>query len=354
MIIWFVAVGVMLGCGLSEIIWLAIDLLISPDQLSLLILLSSAAVLLLIAREMFSLARIFPTDVRNTDDERLRSIVMELSRRMRVDPPVVRVEDIAGALSSPWRKGFMILIPSSFLNLEEEELRAIIAHEMVHLKLDMDSRTAEILKPKFLKLSILSLLLNYLPLLVHLLSYSPLRSFYISLFGYLTSFFLLLLSLNIIIEPDVRTVAFREARADFIASLYAGGIWLKRALSKVYSVNCERMDQYRISEICSPKLGMRDLILPPVDRHPSPRERAFIADLADRMSSEGLRVSGVDERDLLRAFEAGRLDLALKALELVRRKGVISAGDLMEMRPEEIFSLLVLLDMRGLLKLNGI
>jgi hypothetical protein len=93
-----------------------------------------------------------------------------------------------------------------------------------------------------------------------------------------------------------------------------------------------------------------------MERHPEVNDRAFITHLADALLTEGLRVSKVlDERSLLkvllRAFPADRLYMAAKAAELVKR-GVISMSDLREagFKLEEIFSLLVVLDIENLLE----
>jgi hypothetical protein len=91
-------------------------------------------------------------------------------------------------------------------------------------------------------------------------------------------------------------------------------------------------------------------------RHPEVNDRAFITHLADALLTEGLRVSkALDYRlllkILLRAFPTDRLHMATKAAELVKR-GIISISDLREtgFKLEEIFSLLVVLDLENLLE----
>jgi len=255
----------------------------------------------------------------------------------------------------------LIRLPLDLLRLRREEIKTVIAHELVHLKLDAEARTVEFLKSELLKFSIYSFLFNFFSLIgillfhltedVSILVDLDLESLVMSL-----SLFLLILSIAIGLEPDVRTLSFREMRANFIASLVAGGRWMREALSKIYGVKEFKYTGRRLKDISSPEISLKDLIFPSMKRHPEVNDRAFITHLADALLTEGLRVSKVlDDRSLLkvllRAFPADRLYMAAKAAELVKR-GIISMNDLREagFKLEEIFSLLVVLDMENLLE----
>jgi hypothetical protein len=365
LVIWSLPVGLFLGTGLYFLFSLLLDLMLSDSFFSLfsLLILPPVAILLLMGKKILHTMRIFDSIPLTDVPEELKSVIKEVSEEIKVEIPLIKVENssIRDISVSVCKKGFLIRLPLDLLRLRREEVKAVIAQELVHLKLDAEARTVEFLKPELLKLSIYSFLFNLFPLIGILLFHltedvSILVNLDLEFLAVSLSLFLLILSIAIGLEPDVRTLPFREVRADFIASLVAGGKWMREALSKIYEVKEFKYTGRRLKDISSPEISLKDLIFPSMKRHPEVNDRAFITHLADALLTEGLRVSkALDYRlllkILLRAFPTDMLHMATKAAELVKR-GIISISDLREtgFKLEEIFSLLVVLDLENLLE----